>query len=208
MTDREVEAWGDADLWPGGPSLLTDSMVVSTAEARGSRKLAKRRRRPADRSTSPTPHIPQCSRRRSEPYASLTQNTARIYTDACPGPVRHQVRGPPRHAAMGQPAQLQGLPEQIRPQVSIVTHHSDRRLRIHILIRLASSYKIGKNFHGIDLHRARIFGTTAAGFGAVAGIFALFFFADIPRVRKDIMQKIPILGDHFVREIAPEDNPF
>ncbi|THX43514.1 hypothetical protein D6D10_01096 [Aureobasidium pullulans] len=99
------------------------------------------------------------------------------------------------------------------------------------------NYKIGTNFHGIDLHRARILyvnrlsfrihpssirillktpfhplepetGTTAAGFGAVAGIFALFFFADIPRVRKDIMQKVPFIGDHFVKEIAPEDNPF
>jgi len=70
------------------------------------------------------------------------------------------------------------------------------------------NYKIGKNFHGIDLHRARIFGTTAAGFGAVAGIFALFFFADVPKVRKDIMQKIPFIGSHFVKEIAPEDNPF
>jgi hypothetical protein len=51
-------------------------------------------------------------------------------------------------------------------------------------------------------------GTTAAGFGAVAGIFALFFFADVPKVRKDIMQKIPFIGNHFVKEIAPEDNPF
>lgn len=49
---------------------------------------------------------------------------------------------------------------------------------------------------------------TAAGFGAVAGIFALFFFGDVPRVRKDIMQKVPIIGDHFVKTIAPEDNPF
>ncbi|KAF2145880.1 uncharacterized protein K452DRAFT_283176 [Aplosporella prunicola CBS 121167] len=51
-------------------------------------------------------------------------------------------------------------------------------------------------------------GTTAAAFGGVAGVFALFFFAEIPRVRKDIMQKVPILGDYFVQEIAPEDNPF
>lgn len=51
-------------------------------------------------------------------------------------------------------------------------------------------------------------GVTAGGFGAVAGIFALFFFADVPKVRNDIMQKIPIIGDHFVKEIAPEDNPF
>ena len=27
-----------------------------------------------------------------------------------------------------------------------------------------------------------------AGFGVVAGVFALFFFSDVPKVRKDIMQ--------------------
>ncbi len=31
-------------------------------------------------------------------------------------------------------------------------------------------------------------GVTLGAFGAVTGVFALFFFADIPRVRKDIMQ--------------------
>jgi len=49
---------------------------------------------------------------------------------------------------------------------------------------------------------------TAAGFGAVAGVFAIFFFSDIPKVRKDILMNIPVLGDYFVKEIAPEDNPF
>jgi hypothetical protein len=51
-------------------------------------------------------------------------------------------------------------------------------------------------------------GMTAGSFGAVAGIFALFFFAEVPKVRTDIMQKVPILGSYFVVEIAPEDNPF
>lgn len=31
-------------------------------------------------------------------------------------------------------------------------------------------------------------GITAGGFGAVAGIFALQFFSEVPKVRKDIMQ--------------------
>jgi hypothetical protein len=43
----------------------------------------------------------------------------RAHADDSVGPVRHQIRGPPRHAALGQPSQLQGLPEQIRPQVSL-----------------------------------------------------------------------------------------
>lgn len=31
-------------------------------------------------------------------------------------------------------------------------------------------------------------GITAGSFGVVAGVFALFFFADVPKVRTDIMQ--------------------
>ena len=51
-------------------------------------------------------------------------------------------------------------------------------------------------------------GYIASGFGVAAGIFAIFFFAEIPKVRTDIMQKIPVVGDYFVKEIPPEDNPF
>jgi hypothetical protein len=47
-----------------------------------------------------------------------------------------------------------------------------------------------------------------AGMGVAAGTFAIFFFGEIPRVRKDILQKVPVIGDYFVREIPPEDNPF
>jgi len=50
-------------------------------------------------------------------------------------------------------------------------------------------------------------GTLAAGFGGVAGFFALFFFAEVPKVRDDIMMRTP-LGPFFKKEIAPEDNPF
>lgn len=48
----------------------------------------------------------------------------------------------------------------------------------------------------------------AAGFGGVAGFFALFFFAEVPKVRDDIMKKIPVLDKFFTHEIPPEDNPF
>lgn len=49
-------------------------------------------------------------------------------------------------------------------------------------------------------------GAIASGFGVSAGIFALFFFGEVPRVRKDILQKVPIIGPYFVREVPPEDN--
>ena len=51
-------------------------------------------------------------------------------------------------------------------------------------------------------------GKTAAMFGAAAGIFAFFFFAEVPRVRDDIAVKIPIIGGIFKKEVPPEDNPF
>ncbi|PNS13888.1 hypothetical protein CAC42_1379 [Sphaceloma murrayae] len=69
-------------------------------------------------------------------------------------------------------------------------------------------YKVAPNFHGISLSRVYRFGTMAAGFGGVAGFFALFFFGEVPKVRNDILSKVPIIGDYFVREIPPEDNPF
>jgi hypothetical protein len=47
---------------------------------------------------------------------------------------------------------------------------------------------------------------TLAGFGGVAGFFALFFFSDIPRVKKDIVQKIPIIGPHYIKEVPASDN--
>ncbi|KAI4108689.1 MAG: hypothetical protein L6R37_000853 [Teloschistes peruensis] len=49
-------------------------------------------------------------------------------------------------------------------------------------------------------------GITAGSFGIVGATFLLFFFSDVPKVRTDIMQKLPIIGDHFIKEIPPEDN--
>ncbi|OXV07466.1 hypothetical protein Egran_04767 [Elaphomyces granulatus] len=46
----------------------------------------------------------------------------------------------------------------------------------------------------------------ATSFGVSAAVFAVFFFGEVPRVRKDILMKIPILGDYFNRTVLPEDN--
>ncbi|KAF2463662.1 uncharacterized protein BDR25DRAFT_307689 [Lindgomyces ingoldianus] len=70
------------------------------------------------------------------------------------------------------------------------------------------AYKTQMNYHGITSRTLMKYGVLAGGFGGVAGIFALFFFSEVPRVRIDIMQKIPVIGDYFVKEIPPEDNPF
>ncbi|PSN68488.1 hypothetical protein BS50DRAFT_600283 [Corynespora cassiicola Philippines] len=72
----------------------------------------------------------------------------------------------------------------------------------------APKYTIQRNFHGITAQTLYKAGGLAAGFGGVAGFFALWFFAEVPRVRDDIILKVPFIGEFFKKEIAPEDNPF
>ncbi|KAI9849381.1 MAG: hypothetical protein M1838_000186 [Thelocarpon superellum] len=70
------------------------------------------------------------------------------------------------------------------------------------------SYKVPANFHGMTARTAASVGLTLGAFGAVAGIFAIYFLEGVPRVRKDILQRVPVLGDYWVREVPPSDNPF
>ncbi|KAK0121490.1 hypothetical protein ONS95_009784 [Cadophora gregata] len=69
-------------------------------------------------------------------------------------------------------------------------------------------YTLQKNFHGWTFKHATRLGMTLGAFGGVAGVFAIFFFAEVPKVRNDIMVKVPIIGQHFVKEIPASDNPF
>ncbi|KAK5074979.1 hypothetical protein LTS08_005443 [Lithohypha guttulata] len=64
------------------------------------------------------------------------------------------------------------------------------------------------NLMGLSPGKAYTYGTISAGFGMATVIFALFFFGEIPKVRNDILSKFPIIGEYYVREIPPEDNPF
>ena len=48
----------------------------------------------------------------------------------------------------------------------------------------------------------------AAAFGVVAGTGALLFLDGVPRVQRDILAKVPIIGPFFVHDVPPEDNPF
>jgi hypothetical protein len=68
-------------------------------------------------------------------------------------------------------------------------------------------YTTQPHFHGITVRTLMKAGVLAGGFGGVAGFFALFFFAEVPKVRDDIMMKTP-LASFFKKEVAPEDNPF
>ncbi|KAK4580508.1 hypothetical protein LTR86_000711 [Recurvomyces mirabilis] len=64
-----------------------------------------------------------------------------------------------------------------------------------------NDYQSFKSKYGPD-------GTLGVSFGAAAGIFALFFFDGVPRVQRDILQKIPFIGSFYKHEVPPEDNPF
>ncbi|OAL55391.1 hypothetical protein IQ07DRAFT_639075 [Pyrenochaeta sp. DS3sAY3a] len=69
-------------------------------------------------------------------------------------------------------------------------------------------YTIAKHYHGFTLQSVRATGLITAGIGGALGFAALWFFAEVPKVRDDIMKKVPILDKFFTKEIAPEDNPF
>lgn len=49
-------------------------------------------------------------------------------------------------------------------------------------------------------------GSVAAGFGVALGSGALFIFGEVPRVRNDILRKLPFFDNYYDRTIAPEDN--
>merc|ERR1711881_481785 len=90
------------------------------------------------------------------------------------------------------------------PQIIPLTKHVPASSKS----KFAPAYKIAPNFHGITLGRAARWATTAGYFGAATGIFVFFMFAEIPRVSKDIAEKVPVIGPWFHKKVAPEDNPF
>ncbi|KAL2293048.1 hypothetical protein FJTKL_08053 [Diaporthe vaccinii] len=61
---------------------------------------------------------------------------------------------------------------------------------------------------GITGKQAISLGTKAAGLGGVALFAVIFYASGIPRVQRDILQRVPFLGSYFINEIPPEDNPF
>ncbi|KKK22118.1 hypothetical protein ARAM_006468 [Aspergillus rambellii] len=69
-------------------------------------------------------------------------------------------------------------------------------------------YTTPLHFQGLTASTATQYGQIAAAFGVSAGVFALFFFGEVPRVRKDILQKLPFFDTYLDRTVAPEDNPF
>ncbi|KAM0432912.1 hypothetical protein ACHAPT_004617 [Fusarium lateritium] len=69
-------------------------------------------------------------------------------------------------------------------------------------------YHAQPNFAGFTVQAATRIGTRLAFYGAPAAVGVLLFANGIPRVQRDILQQIPVLGDFFRKEIHPADNPF
>ncbi|OQE81714.1 hypothetical protein PENNAL_c0039G02466 [Penicillium nalgiovense] len=69
-------------------------------------------------------------------------------------------------------------------------------------------YYVPRTAAGMTLGTAVQLGSLAAGFGVAVGSGALFLFGEVPRVRNDILRKLPFLDTYYDRSIAPEDNPF
>ncbi|KAK5115145.1 hypothetical protein LTR62_001842 [Meristemomyces frigidus] len=74
--------------------------------------------------------------------------------------------------------------------------------------KFGPDYKIGQHIGGFNIPLVTRLATIGGGMGVAAGIFALFFFDGVPRVQRDILQKIPFIGEFYKHEVPPEDNPF
>ncbi|KAF4509064.1 hypothetical protein G6O67_005370 [Ophiocordyceps sinensis] len=70
-------------------------------------------------------------------------------------------------------------------------------------------YHYQLNLKGMNKTALTRLGFRTALFGGAAGVAALLFVSGIPRVRQDVLQKVPFLGNLFIKEEVPaSDNPF
>ncbi|KAI0379320.1 ubiquinol-cytochrome-c reductase complex subunit-domain-containing protein [Hypomontagnella monticulosa] len=69
-------------------------------------------------------------------------------------------------------------------------------------------YHYQPNVAGFTLKQATGLGFKAGAFGGVALFAVIYYASGIPRVKRDILQKIPFIGGYFIKEIPASDNPF
>ncbi|EOO01122.1 putative 3-hydroxybutyryl- dehydrogenase protein [Phaeoacremonium minimum UCRPA7] len=69
-------------------------------------------------------------------------------------------------------------------------------------------YEFQPNVMGVTGKQLFGLGARSAAFGGVALFAVIFYASGIPRVQKDILQKVPVIGGYFVNEIPASDNPF
>ncbi|KAI0132873.1 ubiquinol-cytochrome-c reductase complex subunit-domain-containing protein [Xylariales sp. AK1849] len=61
---------------------------------------------------------------------------------------------------------------------------------------------------GKDIANGHHSGFKAGAFGGVALFAVIFYASGIPRVQRDILQKVPGLSSFFVKDVPASDNPF
>ncbi|KAI1798613.1 ubiquinol-cytochrome-c reductase complex subunit-domain-containing protein [Daldinia bambusicola] len=71
-----------------------------------------------------------------------------------------------------------------------------------------SEYHYQPNVAGWTFKQIANLGFKAGAFGGVALFGVIYYASGIPRVREDILQKIPFIGGYFIKEIPASDNPF
>ncbi|ROV99488.1 hypothetical protein VMCG_06399 [Cytospora schulzeri] len=69
-------------------------------------------------------------------------------------------------------------------------------------------YGFQPHFAGFTAKSALPVGIKTTGFCGVALFAVIFYASGIPRVQRDVLQKVPFLGSYFINEVPPEDNPF
>ncbi|PGH27042.1 hypothetical protein AJ80_01227 [Polytolypa hystricis UAMH7299] len=69
-----------------------------------------------------------------------------------------------------------------------------------------SRYSVPLHFKGLTIPTVMKYSGLATGFGVSLGLFAVFFFGEVPRVREDILMKVPVIGNYWERSIPEQDN--
>ncbi|KAL6872842.1 ubiquinol-cytochrome-c reductase complex subunit domain-containing protein [Trichoderma novae-zelandiae] len=70
-------------------------------------------------------------------------------------------------------------------------------------------YSFQPQYRGINAQTAIRYGWRTASIGGGLGVALLLFASSLPRVRADILSKVPVVGKYFEKkEPHPADNPF
>lgn len=75
--------------------------------------------------------------------------------------------------------------------------------------KFAPKYHYQPTVAGLNFKQLSRVGYKLAGFGGVALFGVIFYVSNVPRVRKDVLLNLPVVGNLFVKEPLPaSDNPF
>ncbi|KAI0597418.1 ubiquinol-cytochrome-c reductase complex subunit-domain-containing protein [Biscogniauxia sp. FL1348] len=69
-------------------------------------------------------------------------------------------------------------------------------------------YHYQPNIAGWTMKQITGLGLKTGAFGGVALFAVIFYASGIPRVQRDILQKVPFIGSYFINEIPASDNPY